>query len=85
MPGARAGGLGSVRVEAIGFRHREQIDARALTSLLHPGQEIEAISVQALSCRCPTADFKPFSTKEVRLQLAGTMRAAELRFHAMHD
>jgi hypothetical protein len=52
-PGARSGGLGSVRVEAIGFRQREQTGARSLTSLPQPGQEIDAILVQRLSRQSP--------------------------------
>ena len=54
MPGARAGGLGSVRIEAIGFRQREQTGARSLTSLPQPAQqEIDAILVQRLSRQSP--------------------------------
>jgi hypothetical protein len=48
-PRARSGGLGSVRVEAMGFRQREQTGARVLTSLPQAGQEIDAIPVRALS------------------------------------
>jgi hypothetical protein len=48
MPGARAGGLGSVRVEAIGFRHCEQNGTSSLTALPQPGQKIVAIPVQPL-------------------------------------
>jgi hypothetical protein len=51
--GARSGGVGSVRVEAIGFRQREQTGARALTSLPQAGQEIDAIPVQSLSRQFP--------------------------------
>ena len=52
-PGARSGGLGSLRVEAIGFRQREQTGARVLTSLPQAGQEIDAISAQSLSRQFP--------------------------------
>ena len=48
-PGARSVGLGSVRVEAIGFRQREQTGAKVLISLPQAGQEIDAIPVQSLS------------------------------------
>ena len=55
-PGERSGGLGSVRVEAIGFRQREQTGARVLTSLPQAGQEIDAIPVQSLSRQFPLQD-----------------------------
>jgi hypothetical protein len=52
-PGARSGGLGSLRVEAIGFRQREQTGAEVLTSLPQAGQEIDAIPAQSLSRQFP--------------------------------
>jgi hypothetical protein len=63
-PGARSGGLGSVRVEAIGFRQREQTGARVLTSLPQPGQEIGAIPVQSLSRQSPQGSVS--TGKEIR-------------------
>ena len=61
MPGARAGGLGSVRIEATGSRHREQSGARSLSRLPQPAQEIDAI--QFRPSRVDSSGFELFSTE----------------------
>jgi len=85
-PGARSGGLGSLRVEAIGFRQREQTGARVLTSLPQAGQEIDAIpfkvSLVSFHCRVPSTQG---TTNRVRrcgldaLEIAGSQSLRRLK------
>jgi hypothetical protein len=79
-PGARSGGLGSVRVEAIGFRQREQTGARVLTSLPQAGQEIDAIpfrvSLVSFHCRAPSTQDKTNRGRRCGLDASEKLRGA---------